>query len=132
MEQGVDQWRANRVKGGVLDNDIVDIDENYINYNNSNPKLVHKADELAVEDTGMTGNYLTLYSPCNIKQLAVIPLPTCMPNREINTSTQTALLFKTDLPIEAQKAHIFTGLNKSLLSIQKKFIMYAKPYLLIR
>ena len=28
-----------------------------------------------------------------------------------------ALLYKTDLPIEAQKAHIFPGLNKALLSI---------------
>ena len=40
-----------------------------------------------------------------------------MPNREIFTSTHTALLSKTDLPIEVQKEHLFTGLNKGLLSI---------------
>ena len=40
-----------------------------------------------------------------------------MPNGEIITSTHTALLSKTDLTIEARKAHLFPGLNKSLLSI---------------
>ena len=42
-----------------------------------------------------------------------------MPNREIITSTHTALLSKKDLPISAQKAHLFTGINKALLSIGK-------------
>ena len=48
------------MRGAGLDNDVVDIDENYVNYINSNPKLVHKVDELAVEYTGTTGHYLTL------------------------------------------------------------------------
>ena len=46
--------------GAGLDSYIVDINENYINYTNSNPKLVNKVDELAVIDTGMTGRYLNL------------------------------------------------------------------------
>ena len=74
-------------------------------------------DELAVADTGTTGYYLTLDSPCENKKIAVIPLPIRMPNGEIITSTHTALLSKTDLPIEAQKEHIFPGLNKALISI---------------
>ena len=101
--------------GAILDNNIVDINENYINYINSNPNIVHKLDELVVVDTGTTGHYLTPDSPCNNKQLAVIPLPIRMPNGEIITSTHTALLSKTDLSIEARKAHLFPGLNKSLL-----------------
>ena len=40
-----------------------------------------------------------------------------MPNREIITSTHKALLSHQDLPIKARKAHLFTGLNKALLSI---------------
>ena len=74
-------------------------------------------DELAVEDTGTTGNYLTLDLKCDNKQLAVIPLTIRTPNGEIITSTYTALLYKTDLTVEAQKAHIFPGINKALLSI---------------
>ena len=70
-----------------------------------------------VADTGTTGHYLNLYSPCENKKIAVIPLPILMPNGKIITSTHTALLSKPDLPIEVQKAHIFTGLNKALLSI---------------
>ena len=53
MEQVLDQRRTNRVRGGLrLDNDIVDMNENYINYTNYNTKLVNKVDELAVADTG--------------------------------------------------------------------------------
>ena len=40
-----------------------------------------------------------------------------MPNGEIITSTHTALLSHHDLPIQAWKAHLFPGLNKSLLFI---------------
>ena len=53
-----------------LDKDIVNINENYINYIQSNPKLVRTVDEIAVAYTGTTGNDLTLDSPCNNKQLA--------------------------------------------------------------
>ena len=74
-------------------------------------------DELEVADTGTTYNYLTLDSPCDNKKPAVIAIPIRIPNGEIITSTHTTLLPKTDLPIEARKAHIFPGLNKALLSI---------------
>ena len=36
---------------------------------------------------------------------------------EIITSTHTALLSHQDLQIQAQKAHLFPGLNKALMSI---------------
>ena len=54
---------------------MVNMNENYINYIQSNPKLVIPMDELAIADTGMTGHYLTLDSPLSNKQKAVHPLP---------------------------------------------------------
>ena len=65
------------------------MNENYINYINYNPELVHKVDGLEVTDTGTTGNYLTLDLPCDNKQISVIPLPIRMLNGEIITSTHT-------------------------------------------
>ena len=47
----------------MLDNDIVNINENCINYIQSNPKLVLSVEDLEVADTGITGHYLTLNSP---------------------------------------------------------------------
>ena len=66
--------------GAELDNDIVNNNENYINYINYNPKLVHTVDELAVADTGTAGHYLTLDLPCDNKKLGIILLPIRMPN----------------------------------------------------
>ena len=93
------------------------MNENYINYINSNPKLVQTVDGLALVDTGSTGHYLNLNSPCNNKQLAVNPLLIQIPNGEITTSTHTDLLSQQDLPIQARKAHLFPGINKAFLSI---------------
>ena len=117
MEQGVNYGEPNNRGGLRLDKDIVNINDNYINYIQSNPKLLQTVDELAVADTGMTGRYMTLDLPCYNKQLAVNPLPIQITNREIITSTHTALLSKQDLPIQARKAHLFPGLNKALMSI---------------
>ena len=74
-------------------------------------------DDLAVADTGIMGHYLTLELPCKNKQQAVHPLLIQMPNGKIITSTHTSLLSQPDLPLQAQNAHIFPGLNKALLSI---------------
>ena len=87
----------------VLDKDIDNINENYIHYIQYNPKLVQTVDELAVEDTGTTGHYLTLDSPCDNKQLAINPLHIGMPNGKIFTSKHKALLSKQDLLIAAHK-----------------------------
>ena len=91
----------------MLDKDIVNINENCINYIQSNPKLVPTMYYLAVADMGKTGRYLTLDLPCNNKQQGVHPLPIQMPNCEIITSTHTALLSHQDLPLQAQKVHFF-------------------------
>ena len=91
--------------------------EIFINYIQYNPKLVQTVVETAVEDTRKTGNYPTLDSPCDNKQLAIIPLPIRMPNGKIITSTHTALLSKQEPPITAHKEHIIPGLNKAFLSI---------------
>ena len=74
-------------------------------------------DDLAVADTETTGHYLTLNSPCSNKQKAIHPLPIQMPNREIIESTHTKLLNHQDLPFQARPVHIFSRLNKALLSI---------------
>ena len=92
-----------------LDKNIVNINEIFINYIQSNPKLVQRMDNLVVADTGTTGHYLNLESPCNNKEQAVYPLSIQMPNREITTSTHTEFLSHTDLPLKAIKAHIFLG-----------------------
>ena len=73
--------------------------------------------ELEVADTGTTGHYLTIDSSCDNKQLEISPLPIRMPNWGIITSTHTALLYKKDLTVEARKANLFLGINKTLLSI---------------
>ena len=51
--------------GARLDKYIVNIIENYINYIQSNPKLVLSVEYLSVADIGMTGHYLTCNSPCS-------------------------------------------------------------------
>ena len=63
INSGPTEWR-----GAELDKVIVNINENYINYIKSNPKLVQTVDKLAVADTKMTVNYPTLDSPCDNKQ----------------------------------------------------------------
>ena len=96
---------------------MVNINENYINYIQSNPKLALPMDNLAVADTGKTGHLLTLDSPCSNKQKDFRPLPIQMPNGEVIKSTHTALLSHLDLPLQARQAHPFPGLTKALLSI---------------
>ena len=114
-------WNKEWINGGPtelggagLDKDIVNINEDYINYIQSNPKILQAMDNLAVADTGTTGNYLTLDSPCDNKQQAVHPLPIQMPNGEIITSMHTSILSNQDLPIQARKSHLFPELNKAL------------------
>ena len=46
--------------GARLDKDIVNINENYINYIQSNPKLLLSVEDLELAFTGTTGHYLTL------------------------------------------------------------------------
>ena len=85
--KGGNTWNKEWIKGGPtkwggagLDNNIFNINENYINYIKSNPKLVQTVDELAAADTGKTWNYPTFDFPCDNIQLAIIPLPIFMPN----------------------------------------------------
>ena len=67
--------RGHNESGGArLHKDIVNINENYIHYIQSNPKLVRNVDEIAVAYTGTTGHYLALDLLCYNKQLDVHPL----------------------------------------------------------
>ena len=103
--------------GAGLEKYKVNTNENYINYIQSNPKLVQTVDDLEVADKGTIGNYTTPDSPCDNKQQAVNPLPIKIPNGEIIMSIHTPLLSQQDLPIQARRAHLFPGLNKAFLSI---------------
>ena len=71
---------------------------------------VIKLKYFACANSGTTSNFLTTNSPCVDKQIAVVPLPTQMPDREIITSSHNELLPETSLPFQAQKYHIFTHL----------------------
>ena len=106
VHQGGQIWNKEWRNGGPTERagkglykDIVNINENYINYIQSNPKLVQTVDDLAVVDTGTAGHYLTLDLPCNNKQQAVHPLPIQIPNGEIITSIHTVLLSHQELSI---------------------------------
>ena len=96
---------------------MVNINESYINYIQSNPKLVLPIDDLAVADTGTTGHYLNLDLPWRNKQKSVHPLPIQMTNGGVIKSTHTALLSHPDLPLQERHAHLFPGITKALMSI---------------
>ena len=68
-----------------------------------------------IADTGTKGNYLTLESPCENKQVARVPLTIRMSNGQILQSTHTVLLREKSLPLKAREAHLFPGLNKALI-----------------
>ena len=57
---------------------------------NSNPKLVlNNVDVEAIADTGTTGNYLTLNSPCDNKQKSSTPISiACQMAKYFNQITQ--------------------------------------------
>ena len=71
----------------------------------------------AVADSGTTGHYITPTKPCTNKNTATHPIPIKMLNVEITTSSHIALLPQHNLPDKAHQAHIFTGLQKPLISI---------------
>ena len=71
----------------------------------------------AVSDSGTTGHYITPTTPCTKKQTATQMIPIKMSNGEIITSSHIALLPQHNLPDKVRKAHIFPGLQKTLISI---------------
>ena len=66
--------------GGLLDNNIVNMNENYINDIKYTTKCLQTVDGLEVAGTGTGGHYLTLDLPCNNKQLETSTIPILMPN----------------------------------------------------
>ena len=100
------------------------MDKNYSNLvnNNRNKKINFNSmcfdySLEAVADSGTTGHYITPTIPCTNKLTANKPIPIKMPNGEIITSSNIALLPQQNLPDKAHKAHIFLVLQKSLISI---------------
>ena len=82
MEQGLGKQQTNQMRGVGLDTDVLDINENNINYINYNAKLVEvtDVDELEMAYIVTTGHYLSFVSPYENKKIAVIPLPIRMQN----------------------------------------------------
>ena len=119
-----------KLGGELFYKDIVNMNENYINYIQYNPKIIQTVDDLAVADTGTTGHYLTLDSPCENKQQAVNPLPIQILNGEIITSTHTTLLSQQYLPIQARKAHISQVSTRPCCSLENQLIKDDKPHLM--
>jgi hypothetical protein len=69
-------------------------------------------------DSGCTSNFLSAAAPCSDKQAAHGPLHANMPNGTIIYSSHTRNLLLTDMPPQAQQAHILPGLvNNSLISV---------------
>ena len=71
----------------------------------------------AVAVSGTTGHYIRPTTPCTNKQTSTQLIPIKMPNGEIITSSHIALLPQHNLPDKARQAHIFPGLQKTLISI---------------
>jgi hypothetical protein len=75
-------------------------------------------DNTAILDSGCTSNFLSADAPCSDKQAAHIPLNVNMPNGMTIQSSHTCNLFLTDLPHQAQQAHILPRLvHNSLISV---------------
>ena len=100
------------------------MDKNYSNLvnNKSQEKLNFNSICLdssleAVADSGTTGHYITTTTPCVDKRIANNPIPIKMPNGEIITLNNIALLTHHNIPDKARKAHISPGVQKPLISI---------------
>jgi hypothetical protein len=69
-------------------------------------------------DSGTTGHYLLLDSPCTEKTITIQPLRVMLPNGETIASTHMAKLPFPQLPETVLQAHIFPQLrNQALLSV---------------
>ena len=71
----------------------------------------------AVAGSGTTGHYITPTTPCTNKQTATQPIPIKMPDGEIITLSHVEIPPQRNLPDKARQAHIFPGLQKTLISI---------------
>ena len=100
------------------------MDKQYINLVKNRNEQIHfnsmcnDSSLEAVADSGTTGHYITPTTPCTNKQTATQPISIKMPNGEIMTYSHIALLPQHNLPDKARQAHIFTGLQKPLISIR--------------
>jgi hypothetical protein len=75
-------------------------------------------DDTKIIYSGCTSNFLSAAAPCSDKQAVHIPLNVNMPNGTTIQSPHTSNLLLTDLPHQAQQAHIFPGLvRNSLISV---------------
>jgi hypothetical protein len=61
----------------------------------------------AFADTGCTGHFLKIDSPCVEKNATTAGINVRLPNGSVITSTHTTLLDFPALPIAARRAHLF-------------------------
>jgi hypothetical protein len=84
----------------------------------SNPPPLLKPHETEIVDSGCTGHFLLVNTPCLNKVKSQNPLTVCLPNGTTMESSHTAELNIPELNAAASIAHIFPGMaNHYLLSV---------------
>jgi hypothetical protein len=75
-------------------------------------------DDTALLDSGCTIIFLSAAAPCSNKQAAHVPLNVNMPNGTTIQLSHTCNILLTDLPPQAQQAHVIPGrVHNSLISV---------------
>ena len=75
-------------------------------------------DTTAILDSGTTGNYLMLDTPCDDIRPAETPVQVQLPDGRTMNSSHTGILCLPGLPLAARRAHIFPALkDHALLSV---------------
>jgi hypothetical protein len=77
--------------------------------------LTAKMDDTAMLDSGCTSIFLSSTAPCTSKKTSHIPLSVNIPNGTSIYSSHMCDLLITDLPPQAWRAHILSGLVHNLL-----------------
>jgi hypothetical protein len=75
--------------------------------------------QYAIADTGCTGHFLIMDSPCTNEAPTANGIHVTLPNRQVIRSTRTCDIDQPQLPLGARQAHKFPHLAHPLLSISQ-------------
>ncbi len=88
------------------------------NLTSANPQLrIPTPKTTAIADTGCTGHFLEIQSPCTDRQPTTNGIHIQLPNKARIQATHTCLIDIPSLPPSARQAHIFPQLAHALISI---------------
>jgi hypothetical protein len=88
------------------------------NVTSANPQLrIPTPSTTAIADTGCTGHFLEVQSPCTHRQSTTNGIHIQLPNNIRIQATHTCLSDIPSLPPSARQAHIFSQLAHALISI---------------